>query len=156
MNRLAEEIREALKPHRVEGFTAVCYPMPTLQQVEQLITEIGRLTAERDRYKVVLERLANAVSSSSPLQLVILGDLNAAAEYEKRVDEALATVAQPETTCESCHDPLGDDAPLYEDADICRKCHNEIQAAEAVQPPSKDCGCGMGAECMRSAEAVRG
>lgn len=29
--------------------------------------------------------------------------------------------------CESCGGELGDDAPQYDDADICLKCHNEIK-----------------------------
>ncbi|HEY6872778.1 MAG TPA: hypothetical protein VI298_08645 [Geobacteraceae bacterium] len=32
--------------------------------------------------------------------------------------------------CESCSGLLGDDAPLYEDADICQKCHKELLQAE--------------------------
>lgn len=33
--------------------------------------------------------------------------------------------------CESCGGAVGDDTPLYEDADICRKCHNELLLARA-------------------------
>jgi hypothetical protein len=45
MSKLVDDIREALKPDPVEGFCAMCYPMPTHQQMAQLIAEVERLEA---------------------------------------------------------------------------------------------------------------
>lgn len=39
-----EEIRQSLVPHKVEGFTYFCVPMPTLKQTNWLISEHDRLT----------------------------------------------------------------------------------------------------------------
>jgi hypothetical protein len=98
--------------------------------------------SERDRYKAALERinpgfLAGQLVENRVVDFAAVDDPD---DYDggttmngiARVATALAEAVQPEI-CESCHSPLGDDAPLYEDADICRKCHNEIQAAEAVR-----------------------
>lgn len=61
-----------------------------------------------------------------------------------------------EETCDCCGGPLGDDAPLYEDADICMKCHIELEEAEAAGSVCTSPEChGRCKECP-AAEAVRG
>jgi hypothetical protein len=92
------------------------------------------IVAERDRYK---SALAEGTAQGFICYLIdnCEGDCFLSEELLQQwyadflKSKYAAEAVQPET-CESCRNHLGDNAPLYEDADICRKCHNEIQAAE--------------------------
>jgi len=92
MNKSTEEIREALKPHRVEGFTAFCNPVPALEQVTQLLDEVERLTAESRRKDFTIATQKEVIQADERLASHLVGEIDALLDEVERLMAANETL----------------------------------------------------------------